>query len=237
MIAGTILATAASASAAVNLVSNGSFEINSGSGQIGSPSTVADWSVPSGGYTWVYTSAASAQAGAPGQYGPLSLWGPNNGSANGLTESPDGGSFIAQDSAFQNQPIQQTVGGLTIGNSYNVSFYWAASQQTGYYTASYDNWQVSLGAQSFTTSTLNIPAEGFSGWQQQTFTYTATSTSEVLSFFANGGPPGVPPFALLDGVSLTSAVPEPSTLVAGAAVLLPVAAGLFRSRNRRQNKA
>jgi PEP-CTERM motif len=44
----------------------------------------------------------------------------------------------------------------------------------------------------------------------QTFDFTATSTSEVLSFFANGGPQ-VPPFALLDGVTM-NAVPEPGTL-------------------------
>ena len=45
-----------------------------------------------------------------------------------------------------------------------------------------------------------------------TFTYKATSTSEVLSFFAVGTPTGVPPFVLLDGVSLNASVPEPETL-------------------------
>jgi len=33
----------------------------------------------------------------------------------------------------------------------------------------------------------------------------------VLSFLAVGTPAGVPPFSLLDGVSMTSAVPEPQT--------------------------
>ena len=45
----------------------------------------------------------------------------------------------------------------------------------------------------------------------ESFKFTANSTSELLSFLAVGTPSGnVPPFALLDGVSLT-AVPEPST--------------------------
>lgn len=39
-----------------------------------------------------------------------------------------------------------------------------------------------------------------------------TSASEVLSFLAIGTPAGVPPFALLDGVSI-SEVPEPGSLV------------------------
>ncbi len=44
-----------------------------------------------------------------------------------------------------------------------------------------------------------------------TFTFTANSPTELLSFLAVGTPAAnLPPFALLDGVSLT-AVPEPST--------------------------
>ena len=46
----------------------------------------------------------------------------------------------------------------------------------------------------------------------QTFYFTADATSEVLSFLAIGTPisPSVPPFSLLDSVSMM-AVPEPST--------------------------
>jgi hypothetical protein len=60
---------------------------------------------------------------------------------------------------------------------------------------------------------------GFSGWQLQTFDFTANSTSELLSFLAVGTPTGVPPFALLDGVSLTAdtvgteSAPEPGSVV------------------------
>ena len=45
----------------------------------------------------------------------------------------------------------------------------------------------------------------------ETFDFTAGATSEMLSFLAVGTPANnLPPFALLDGVTLT-AVPEPST--------------------------
>ncbi|UAJ11857.1 PEPxxWA-CTERM sorting domain-containing protein [Polymorphobacter megasporae] len=43
----------------------------------------------------------------------------------------------------------------------------------------------------------------------ESFTFTATGTTEVLSFLALGTPEGKPPFSLLDGVSGT--VPEPAT--------------------------
>ena len=40
--------------------------------------------------------------------------------------------------------------------------------------------------------------------------FTATASSELLTFLAVGTPSGVPPFSLLDGVSMTSAAPEPA---------------------------
>ena len=43
-----------------------------------------------------------------------------------------------------------------------------------------------------------------------TMTFTATSTSELLSFLATGGPTGFPPFALLSNVSM-NLVPEPAS--------------------------
>jgi hypothetical protein len=66
--------------------------------------------------------------------------------------------------------------------------------------------------------------------EYQTFTFTANGASDVLSFLAQGTPGGEPPFALLDGVTLNSATPEPGTLtlIAGAAPL--AAAGFVRKR-------
>jgi PEP-CTERM motif len=73
-----------------------------------------------------------------------------------------------------------------------------------------EDWQVSLGTQTFTTPVATYAAHGFTGWMSQTFTYTATSSSEVLSFLSQGTPNGLPPTGLLTGVSM-SAVPEPAT--------------------------
>jgi hypothetical protein len=61
----------------------------------------------------------------------------------------------------------------------------------------------------------------------QTFNYTATSSSEVLSFLAVGNVQ-LPPFLLLDGVTLT---PEPGYWVPGVGLLgLMIGLGVLRSK-------
>jgi hypothetical protein len=62
------------------------------------------------------------------------------------------------------------------------------------------------------TPVLQNANHGFTGWRQQTLSFVVTSATEVLSFLAIGTPAGVPPFALLDGVTI-SEVPEPGSLV------------------------
>jgi hypothetical protein len=131
--------------------------------------------------------------------------------------SPNGGNFVGLDGdPSANGPLDQTIMGLTLGQTYELTFDWAGielSNRTGY-----DSIQLtgSLGGDPFATSVyLNTAPAGqpgsFSGWMTANFTFTANSTSELLSFLAVGTPAAnLPPFALLDGVSLT-AVPEPST--------------------------
>lgn len=212
LLAGLALTLAASAHAA-NLVTNGSFEsLTSGTGQLGYNTNATDWTT--NGYNFVFGPGEADNSGVTGQYGNLQLWGPNNGSANGLpATSPDGGNFVAADGAYGVAPISQTINGLTAGHNYTVSFWWAGAQQFGFTGATTENWTVSLGGQSFTTATVNNVNHGFTGWQKQSFTYTATSSSEVLSFLAYGTPSGVPPFSVLDGVSLNAATPEPGSLI------------------------
>ena len=226
-------ATTAPAFAGVNLVQNGSFETNGGNGQLAFNTSVTDWSVPAlnGSYWFLYAPGTADTTGSNGQYGNVALWGPGNGSANGLpATSPDGGYFLASDPSFQSGALTQTITGLKAGKAYEVSFDWAAAQQFGFTGPTFEGWDVSLGSSMQSTGTVNIPSHGFQGWMTQTFDFTATSSSETLSFLAIGGPNGsVPPFALLDGVSLT-AVPESSTW----AMMLLGFAGLsyagFRSR-------
>ena len=71
--------------------------------------------------------------------------------------------------------------------------------------------QVSFGNQTQTTAILNNASHGFTGWQTTTFTFTAQTANDVLSFLALGTPAGLPPFVLLDGVTGT-AVPEAATI-------------------------
>jgi hypothetical protein len=145
---------------------------------------------------------------------------------------------VGADGAYEVGAINQTISGLTALHTYAVSFYWAAAQQAGYGCLSNpsnpggcttEQWQVSLGSQTLTTgvATTGVNQGGFSGWISQTLVFTATSSSEVLSFLALGTPMGQPPFALLDGVSLT-ATPEPGTLMLMAGAVLLGAGGLAR---------
>ncbi len=216
---------------AANLVVNGGFEtLTNGIGQIDNNTVATGWT--SGGYNFVFNGATADSAGAVGQYGSLYLWGPANGSNNGIGPSPDGGNFVGADGAYLVAPIEQTLTGLTAGKDYVVKFYWAAAQQSGYTGDNDEHWTVSLGgAPSQSTSTYYNHTGGFSGWKAESFTFTADSATAVLSFLAVGHPNGVPPFSLLDGVSVAAAVPEASTwamLIAGFGL---VGASARRRRN------
>ena len=121
-------------SQASNLVTNGSFEqTTNGGGQLGYNTDLTGWSVPTPccTYTFVFASGTADTTGENGQYGNLQLWGPNNGSANGLpATSPDGGNFVAADGAYETLPLSQTINGLTAGDKYNVTFYWAGARSS-----------------------------------------------------------------------------------------------------------
>jgi hypothetical protein len=242
-----------SASAA-NLVQNGSFENSSLPGPqyiyYGDPSLyndITNWSIGSNGpYTFVsyFNNSSATGATGPGPYLPLPTsyndvtTVPGDSLAPGASQTdPDGGYFVALDgdNVGTQVYIMQTINGLTAGDKYNLSFYWGGIQLGGGYSSpTSESLQVSLGAETHSTAVVNECSQCFSGWFSENFQFTATGASEVLSFLSVGD--GVPPMALIDGVSLTDAgiggVPEPSTW----AMLLIGFGGLGFAAYRRRSR-
>lgn len=224
---------------AVPVITNGGFETTSFTASTQMNTTnVTGWSTS--GYNFVFFPGTATTTGAASvQYGALILQDTlPSGASNGFpATSPSGGNFLGADGDFQVGAITQTVTGLTVGIQYALSFYWGAAQQKGsaYTAATTEQWKVTLGNELHSTPVINNPAQGFTGWLSQTLLYTATSTSEVLTFLAAGTPSGAPPFALLDSVSIT-AVAEPASWVTLVAAVLSII-GVANLRRRSSHRA
>lgn len=191
------------------------------------------------GYNFVFvgsTASGDAYGQTYGTYGNLSLWGMQNGVANGIGASPMGGNFLGMDGAYQTATVSQQLTGLTVGLDTRVYFYYAGAQQYGYTGDTTEGFQVSLSdgntTESHNTATLLDSSHGFTGWHYTSLDFTATNTTETLSFLAKGTPNGEPPFSLLDGVSVVQVTPEPSSILLMGTGLLTVA-GLVRRRYNR----
>jgi hypothetical protein len=214
---------------AANLVKNGNFEdTTAGIGQMNYNTVVTDWATT--GYNFVMDDNIDT-TGVQGQYGFLALWGPGNGSSNGLSASPEGGKFLGADGAYGVAGISQLITGLVVGKTYNVVFDWAGAQQLGYDGNNTEQWEVQLGSQHAYTSVYHNTSHGFSGWKHAGVSFVATSPIDFLTFVAHGTPNGVPPFSLLDGVSMTVA-PEPAAwamMIAGFG-----AVGMMMRRRQKQ---
>lgn len=235
IIGGAILAiTATSGAQGANLVVNGDFEqwtyrggtdsANFGAGNPGAGQLVG-WTATGLNVLFVPGDTRADNTTVAVNF---RLWGmeAGDGVANGFTLSSNGGNFVAADADPRLRgPIQQQVNGFIAGREYEVAFEWGAGQQVGFRGPTTEQWNVSLSDSasasigSFTTALLTNPDQGFQAWRGESFRFAATEGSHLLTFLANGGPSGMPPFALLDGVSVNLVpVPEPSTwamLIAG----------------------
>jgi len=220
----------------INLVTNGNFETTtySHNNQFGTGyggQGVTGWTGGNGYQLYFFAGTGSTNS-ADSQYDS----GYNTGSEKFYTMPPSisGGNYIGLDGDQTNGiqgSISQTIGGLTAGTQYLVSFNWATGQLQSRSGATTNNIKVTFGNQSFTTQTINTPSQGSTAWLTQSFLFTATSASQVLTFLAQGTPTGLPPMVALDGISLVAA-PEPASLavmVSGLAVL-----GFFHRRRQRR---
>ena len=145
---------------------------------------------------------------------------------------------------------------LSAGTSYAVSFWYAAGQQYNYNGNTTEGWQVSLENSAQTTqvtangttiqdtpnqanipgtSTPGLASGGFQAWAQETFYFTASSSSQVLTFLSLGTPAGQPPVALLSDVTMVQATPEPVSITTCGAGLAALAGFLWFRRRKAEN--
>ncbi|QYE33398.1 PEPxxWA-CTERM sorting domain-containing protein (plasmid) [Polymorphobacter sp. PAMC 29334] len=213
LVALLIAASAVAPAAAVNLVTNGGFESSSytsntqfGAGFGGQG--VTGWTGAGGNQLQFYfVGGTQTTTNAVNQFGdPQGYFRPNFS-----TLSPNGGNFVALDgdSDYRGQ-ISQTLNGLTAGKKYDVTFSWAASQLRNRTGATTEQLLVGFGSATQATEVVAVPSEGFRGWFNEKFSFTAGGASQVLSFLSIGTPNGLPPIAALDGVSVVAGAPEPS---------------------------
>ncbi len=240
---GLVALGATTAASATNLVTNGSFEqVTSGSPasfEVGPNwhynGNLIGWTSAAGGtansnnaFNILFDSATATTANADTRYTssePQKL-----SSEHYAGPSPDGGNFMALDGDTQaNGLFSQTINGLTPGKSYTLTFYWAATQLSNRSGDTTERLDVGFGNDSFSTATVGGPTHYFAGWYQVSHVFTADSASQLLSFLSMGTPNGLPPVALLDGVSLTANVPEPA-----AWAMLIVGFGLVGAARRRR---
>jgi hypothetical protein len=231
-----LAAAAGPAAASSNLVQDGQFLSTSLSSPGGYVCNTVATTCTSALTDWSATCSVQGICGNGGT--PLSLLFPGTGGVafNGLIglnvalpDSPDGGNMIADDGdPNYTAPLFQTIAGLTAGQTYDLTFWQAADQQSGDRAATTEQWAVSLGSDTQDSTLMNTPGGQFNPWNQQSLAFVATSTSELLNFLALGTPSGEPPVVLLADVSLTQ-VPEPVTLTLLGTGLV----GLVAVRRRR----
>lgn len=222
-----------------NLIKNGGFESNvidqsqivNGKRLEKNGVTIDNWISSknggnSGGYNFLMNGATAHQHG-----GAMRL----QGVGDNFFMSPSGGNFFASDSDYGPGTLKQNVEGLEVGTTYLLTFEYALAQQYDWKGPNNNVfWEVGFGDAKQNSEKLSIPEKGFSGWQTTTMYFTATSTSEWLTFLSQRTASGGPPFMLLDNVQLHADVPEPASWTLMLAGLGMVG---FLARRRRHGQA
>jgi hypothetical protein len=235
-LAGLTVASVGAASAA-NLVQNGTFN-SPGADQatlISFGSTLVTGWTNQDRYTGYIP-----QGQTPDQNWCCSLLGsagPGYGIDNGLVGPPSGDAQMVIDGTDGFGPtggfgyIEQTIGGLVSGQTYTLSFWQAGGQEYTETGAQTEHFVATLGDQSFTSTSMDVPSQGFVPWNEFSTSFTWDGVGNTLQIMSVGS--GVPAFAMLADVSLTGgpSTPEASTwvmIVAGFAGL-----GLMARARRR----
>jgi hypothetical protein len=166
-----------------------------------------------------------------------------------------GGNYVQADGnpTFEDVFYEQLTG-LAPDTTYQLSFYQAASQQTGFSGATTEQWVVALGTNPLTVNCSGNPctysdtgasiatsplmmnaSEGTVPWNFVTVDLTTGSaTTELLSFLAwgdNGNTNNLPPIVFLAGVNQANVLtPEPGTMSLFALGLIAIGASVWRMR-------
>jgi hypothetical protein len=154
--------------------------------------------------------------------------------------------------------IFQTISGLKVGTTYTLQFQQAAGQQVGFTGDTTEQWKVFLGDggigvncstnpctvtgtagdEEHDSPLMSTPSQRNVDWNNVSMSFTATATTEVLTFLAwgdGGSTTNLPPTVFLEGVNTTPVtVPEPASLALFGAAAFFGARWLRRSKRSAQ---
>ncbi|MGH7043353.1 MAG: PEP-CTERM sorting domain-containing protein [Acetobacteraceae bacterium] len=200
--------------------------------------------------------SASGQGASGSTY--LQTYGP-------FPDPPIPGNYVEADGNPEFESgFNQSISGLTVGQTYTLSFYQAAGQQTTFTGDTTNQWIVALGTSGFTvtssggqgtysssdpdasiveTPVMNVASGSYHPWEYVSISLVADATTDLLSFLAwgdGGSTANEPPIAFLSGVNSPDVlvpVPEPAALSVLGVGLLGFGGVMLRRRARRGSVA